>query len=69
MKIYQFLCFCCLSFTAIGQVNKPLNKKLDSLFVLYQKYCGYLSEISENSKLADSLMAVLTIKENLTNTF
>ena len=66
MKLCILLFFYGLSLTGKGQTNQSLKKELDSLYVLDQKYRAYTSDISENPKLADSLMRALNIKEDLT---
>lgn len=66
MKIYLLLAFCCWSTSVRSQTNHSLKRELDSIYVLDQKYRAYLSEISQNPQLADSLMRALKIKENLT---
>lgn len=48
-----------------GQINASLKRELDSMYVLDQQYRAYFAEYPKNRQLADSLMAALQIKENL----
>ncbi|MFC5411581.1 DUF6624 domain-containing protein [Larkinella bovis] len=63
LRLLWILGFCPLA--VFSQINEPLKKELDSMYVLDQKYRAYLSEYPNNKKLADSLMAVFQVKENL----
>lgn len=68
MRQYLTLLQCFLPFCVVGQINATLKRELDSMYVLDQKYRAYLSEISKNKALADSLMTSFEIKENLGGT-
>ncbi|RRB13686.1 DUF6624 domain-containing protein [Larkinella knui] len=68
MKKCLFLLLCAGPLVSYGQINEPLKRELDSMFVLDQRYRSYISEIHKNKKLADSLMAAFNSKENLNRT-
>jgi len=68
MKSCLLLTLCLCPLLTVAQINTSLKRELDSMYVLDQKYRAYISNISNNRKLADSLMIALEIKENLTGT-
>lgn len=68
MKKYLLLILCCWPLVAVSQINAPLKRELDSMYVLDQKYRDYLSNVSENQAMADSLRKALNIKEDLAGT-
>lgn len=68
MKIYLITILIGFSFSAKSQIDQSLKSELDSIYVTDQKYRGYLSNVSQNSELADSLMKALSIKQNLVGT-
>lgn len=65
MKKYLILLLCLLPSCVVGQINLTLKRELDSMYVLDQKYRAYLSDISKDKKLADSLMNAFEVTENL----
>ncbi|GAB3332422.1 hypothetical protein GCM10027299_38890 [Larkinella ripae] len=68
MKTYLLCLLCAGPLIGLGQINLPLKKELDSLYVLDQKYREYMMEVPKNKRLADSLMAAFRIQENLSGT-
>lgn len=66
MKHFLKVAFFLFPLTGFGQINLPLKRELDSMYVLDQRYREYLSKISANPALADSLKKALSISENLT---
>lgn len=65
MKHFLNVAFCFLPFIGFGQINIPLKRELDSMYVLDQRYREYLSKGTINPAVADSLKKALSIRDNL----
>lgn len=49
-------------------MNQVLKRKLDSMYLLDQKYRTYMARLSNEPKLTESLTNALAVKNNLDNT-